>query len=127
MRRNLQLIATLMVGFVALVGVSGCSDAEKQLDKAKTEVGEAVIRNVAAIAGTAAFKDNGYPLEHQLACTAKVTSDNTATLSCTGTTKAGKPVTLDGTADDNSAKKGSFVGKVAGQTVFSQDCLDCTK
>jgi hypothetical protein len=127
MRRNLQLLATLMVGLVAVVGVAGCSDAEKQLDKAKSDIGEVVIRNVASLAGSAVFEDNGYPLSKRLACTATVSSDNVATVACTGTTKDGKPVTLDGTANDDTAKKGSFVGKVAGQTVFSQDCLDCKK
>ncbi|MGZ8765866.1 MAG: hypothetical protein ACXW2C_09270, partial [Acidimicrobiia bacterium] len=61
----------------------------------------------------------------RLDCTATATTDNKATLACTGTTKDGKPVTLDGKANDDSAKKGSFVGKVDGQEVFSQDCLDC--
>ena len=122
-------IATLVVAVALLssVGLAGCSDAEKQLDTAKTEIGEVVIRNVVALAGSVAFKENGYPLSKRLTCTAKVTSDNVATVACTGTTKDGKPVTLDGTANDNTAKKGSFEGKVAGQMVFSRDCLDCTK
>jgi hypothetical protein len=127
MRRNLRMSLILSVALALGIGFAGCSsDAEKELNHAKEKIGEFAIRNAAAIAGSAAFKENGYPLEKRLVCTANVTSDNTATLACTGTTKDGKPVTLDGTADDDSAGKGSFVGKVDGHEVFSQDCLDCT-
>lgn len=126
MGRKLQISPALPVAMVLAIGLAGCSDAGKQLDTAKQEVGEFAIRNAAAIAGSAAFKENGYPLEKRLVCTANVTSDNTATLACTGTTKDGKPVTLDGTADGDTLDKGSFVGKVDGQEVFSRDCLDCT-
>ncbi len=127
MIRNRMTTLAVAATLVATMGVAGCSEAKKQLDKAKTEVGAAVIRNVVAMAGSAAFKDNGYPLSKNLDCTANVTSDNVATVACTGTTTDGKPVTLDGTANDNTAEKGSFEGKVDGQTVFSQDCLDCKK
>jgi len=126
MRRSLQGIMVVVVALGSVLALSGCDEAEKQLDKAKTQIGEVVIRNAAAIAGTAAFEQNGYELEQRLACTATVTSDNTATLDCAGTTKDGKPVTLEGIANDDTAEKGSFVGKVDGQEVFSQDCLDCT-
>jgi hypothetical protein len=105
------------------IGVSACDDAEKQLDKAKTDVGEFAIRNAAAIAGTEAFKQNDHELTEQLDCTADVTADNDATVSCTGTTKDGKAATLVGTADGDNLDKGNFVGKVDGQEVFSKDSL----
>jgi hypothetical protein len=125
MARSMRLIVVMAVALAVGVGAAGCDDAEKQLDRAKQRIGEAVIRNAAAIAGTEAFKENGHELKDTLDCTADVTSDNKATLSCTGTTKDGKAATLDGTANDDTAEKGSFVGKVDGQEVFSQDCLDC--
>jgi hypothetical protein len=118
------LLATSAV-LVMAAALAGCDDTEKQLDKAKQEVGEFAVRNAAAVAGSAAFYENGHPLDKRLTCRADITSDNKATLTCTGTTKDGKPVTLDGTADGDSVEKGSYVGKVDGQEVFSKDCLDC--
>jgi hypothetical protein len=126
MRRTLTMSLAAVVAAGLGLGLTGCDDVEKQVDKAKKDVGEFAIRNAAAIAGTETFKEKGHELKERLDCKATVTpSDNKATLSCTGTTLDGKPVTLDGTADDDTAKKGSFVGKVDGVELFSKDCLDC--
>jgi hypothetical protein len=121
--RGARGVAVVAIAFGMAIGLTACNEAEKQLDKAKTEVGEFAIRNGAAIAGTEAFKDNGYELAAKLDCTADVTKDNDATVSCTGTTKDGKAATLEGTADGDNLDKGTFVGKVDGQEVFSKDSL----
>lgn len=123
MVRGARGAAVIAVALGSAMGLTACNEAEKQLDKAKTQVGEFAIRNAAAIAGTEAFKDNGYELVEQLDCTADVNADNDATVSCTGTTKDGKAATLDGTADGDNLDKGTFVGKVDGQEVFSKDSL----
>jgi hypothetical protein len=121
------MILTAIVALGLGLGLTGCDDVEKQVDKAKKSAGEFAIRNAAAIAGTETFKEKGHELKERLDCKATVDpSDNTAAVSCTGTTLDGKPVTLDGTADDDTAEKGSFVGKVDGTELFSQDCLDCS-
>ena len=125
MRRSVMMSLTAVVALGLSLGLTSCSEVEKQADKAKNRAAEFAIRNAAAIAGTETFKEKGAELKERLDCTANVTNDNKATLSCTGTTLDAKPVTLDGTADDNTAKKGSFVGKVDGQELFSKDCLDC--
>jgi hypothetical protein len=125
-RRTAMISLAGMVALGLSFGLAGCSEAEKQADNAKRDIAEFAIRNAAAIAGTETFKEKGAELKERLDCTADVTSDNTATLSCTGTTLDGRPVTLDGTADDDTAEKGSFVGKVDGQELFSKDCLDCS-
>ncbi len=124
-RRTLMMSLAAVCALGLSLGLTGCNDAEKQLDKVKQSAGEFAIRNAAAIAGTETFKQNGAELKERLACTAKVTTDNKATVSCTGTTLDGKAATLDGTADGDAAEKGSFVGKVDGKELFSQDCLDC--
>ncbi len=123
MVRSARGVAVAAVAVGMAMGLTACDDAEKQLDKAKTEVGEFAIRNAAAIAGTEAFKQNNYELSEQLDCVADVTRDNDATVSCTGTTKDGKAATLEGTADGDNLDKGNFVGKVDGQEVFSKDSL----
>jgi hypothetical protein len=123
MVRSARGVAVAAVAVGMAMGLTACDEAEKQLDKAKTQVGEFAIRNAAAIAGTEAFKQNNYELSEQLDCTADVSADNTVTVACTGTTKDGKAATLDGTADDDNLDKGSFVGKVDGQEVFSKDSL----
>jgi hypothetical protein len=125
MRRTLTIVTAAVAVLGLTLGLTGCDDVEKEADKAKTSVAEFAIRNAAAIAGTAQFKNKGAELEDRLSCKAVVTDDNKATLTCTGVTKDGRPVTLDGTADDNTTEKGSFVGKVDGKVLFSQDCLDC--
>ncbi len=128
MVRSMRLIVVMAVALALGVGVAGCDSAEKQLDKAKKEVGAFAVRNAAAIAGTEAFKNNGYELSKQLQCKADVSNDLSTTVTCTGTTKDGKAATLDGSADGDNLDKGTFVGKVDGTQVFSQDCLDkCTK
>ncbi len=123
MVRGARGAAVIAVALGAAMGLTACNEAEKQLDKAKTQAGEFAIRNAAAIAGTEAFKQNNYELSGQLDCTADVSADNTVTVACTGTTKDGKAATLDGTADDNKLNNGRFVGKVDGQEVFSKDSL----
>jgi hypothetical protein len=126
MRRSLTMIMATVAVLGLTLGLSGCDDVKKEADKAKTNVAEFAIRNAAAIAGTEQFKNKGAELKERLDCKADVTKDNTATLTCIGTTKDGRPVTLDGTADDNTTAKGSFVAKVDGKVLFSQDCLDCS-
>jgi hypothetical protein len=123
MSRNVRFFVVMAVALALGAGLAGCDEAEKQLDKAKTEVGEFAIRNTAAIAGTQAFKENGHELAKRLDCTADVTAENDATVSCTGTTQDGKAATLEGTADGDNLDKGTFVGKVDGQEVFSRDSL----
>ncbi len=126
MRRTLTISLAAAAALGLTLGLTGCNDVEKQVDKAKKSAGEFAIRNAAAIAGTETFKEKGHELKDRLDCKATVNaSDNSAVLSCTGTTQDGKPVTLDGTADDDTAEKGSFVGKVDGVELFSKDCLDC--
>ena len=59
MRRTLMMSFAAVVAVGLSLGLTGCDDAEKQLDKVKQGAGEFAIRNAAAIAGTEAFKENG--------------------------------------------------------------------
>ena len=118
MRRFGLVAITALCVSVSAMGLGACSSSTEK------KIGEFALRNGAAVAGSAEFENKGYPLEKRLTCTATVsTSDEKATVACTGTTKSGKPVTLDGQAQNQKDLKGSFVGKVDGKEVFSQDCL----
>ncbi len=120
MRRSTGVTTSLGVGVLiigSIFGLGACGSAERR-------IGEFALRNAASVAGSAEFANKGYPLEHRLRCTATVsTTDEKATVACTGTTKDGRPVTLDGQADNQKDLRGSFVGKVGGNAIFSRDCL----
>ena len=125
MRRTTTMILAAVAALGLGLGLTGCNKVEKKADEAKRSAAEFALRNAAALAGTEQFKDKGAELKDRLDCKADVTEDNTATVTCTGATLDGRAVTLEGTADDNAVEKGSFVGKVDGTELFSQDCLDC--
>jgi hypothetical protein len=109
-----------ILSMLALVAAAGCS---------KTEVTESVVRNAAAVAGTAQFEASGYPLQDLLACQTAGAAD-IITVTCIGTTKNGQPVAMTGdvTTDGSNADKvaGAVVGTVDGAEVFRKDCIgDC--
>jgi hypothetical protein len=105
---------------IAITLVTGCASA-------KQKVSEFALRNVAAIGGTAAFEDNKVDVNGTLACTAKTAPDGkTGLVSCTGTAKDGRPLTLVGSYDAGGSKnkvKGTFTGKAGDTVVFSKNCL----
>jgi hypothetical protein len=105
---------------LSLALTAGCS---------KTEVTESVVRNAAAIAGSAQFESAGYPLQDLLACQSASAGD-TVTVTCIGATKDGLPVAMTGdiATDGSSEEKiaGAVVGTVDGAEVFRKDCIgDC--
>jgi len=129
----------------ATLAVAGCGSDDRDsiatdLESVATDVGEAVdevgedaaetvARNIATQQGEEAFKDAGHELDGPLTCEAVVADGlSTVEVSCTGTTKDGKPAALVGTTDelpgaDANSLEGSFTGTVDGQEAFVTDDL----
>src|SRR4051812_21891850 len=116
MRRGGLTIALLVTALlVTVLSVAGCDDAKKSIS-------EFALRNTAATAGVAAFKDKNVDVDGLLKCTAASASDGkTGTVNCTGTAKDGRPLTLTGNYNLSSSKskiKGQFTGKAGNTVVF---------
>ena len=129
----------------ATVAVAGCSSddrdtVESDLKSVATDVGEAVdevgedaaeaiARNIATQQGEETFKDAGHELEGPLTCEATVGEGvSKVDVSCTGTTKDGKPAALVGTTNelpgaDANSLEGNFTGTVDGQEAFVTEDL----
>jgi hypothetical protein len=118
--RSRSLIATFAV--LALASACGSSGEQKVAD-----MDEVLVRTASSVQGQAALANAGAQVSGPLSCTSSRT-DAGVSVSCTGTTVDGKPVEVSGTATNLSggdAVEGDFVGSVAGQQVFTSDCLGC--
>lgn len=122
--------AAIAAAFVCVIA-GACTDEQRSdlVDQGT----EAVVRNVAATAGTLAFEREGFELPESLDCEAASTGGaERVDVRCTGTAKDGRELVLEGEAQTGSAEignaiRGSFVGKADGKEVFREDCLgdDC--
>jgi hypothetical protein len=105
---------------MAVLMTAGCDNARKSLS-------EFALRNAAALGGTAAFEDQKVDVNGTLKCTATTAGDaKSGTVSCTGTAKDGRPLTLTGSytnASSDTKIKGQFTGKAGDTVVFSKNCL----
>lgn len=118
-KKGLALVVLVTV-FAVWLGVA-CSHEAKSL-------GEAAIRNAAAVEAAKRFKDAGYPIEGGLDCTSSI-DDHHVVVRCTGKTTRGEAVTAVGlgvAANHNTALKGSWTGTVTGRRVFTQSCIGPT-
>lgn len=105
-----------------------CSEAQQQ--EIVDDTVEVAVRNAAAAAGTAAFEQQGLEVSDVLECTSNSTGGaDRVSVSCSGRSDDGRELALDGEVaareQDISvdAIRGSFVGTVDGEEVFSEDCL----
>ena len=109
------------LGAVVLLA-SGCgSSGEEQV----TKMTDLLVNTAASTQGQAAFVDAGVDVTSALSCNTQPSGDE-FTVSCTGTSIDGKPITLTGTATSlpgGSSVAGNFVGTAAGSQVFATDCL----
>ncbi|MFD0774171.1 hypothetical protein ACFQZ2_09570 [Streptomonospora algeriensis] len=120
-----QGIATTAVAALAVgAALVGCTPEQR----------EALFGEVAAeglrIAAEDAFASAGFPIEGQLDCQVEETEGGRIAADCSGTTQQGADVAFDGSFDSGDTDftngvQGEFTGKVAGETVFSTDCLGC--
>jgi len=115
--------AVLVVGTLA-----ACTEAQQE--EIVDDTAEIAARNAASAAGTAAFEQQGLEVSDVLECTANSTGGaKELSVTCTGASDDGKELALEGTvsADEQDinvdAIRGSFVGTVDGEEVFSEDCL----
>ena len=116
--------AVLMIGALT---ATACT--EEQRGDLVDEGTEAVVRNVAAAAATGAFEREGVEVDGSLDCTASSSGGaERLQVRCTGTSRDGEELVLEGEATTGDAEpgnlvRGSFVGTVDGEQVFEQDCL----
>ncbi|MEO6126585.1 MAG: hypothetical protein ABIR32_23025 [Ilumatobacteraceae bacterium] len=130
---------------VASLAVAGCSSDTRQsiktdVETAVTEVGaaidnatkdaaEAAARTIATQQGEEQFVNAGHTLDGPLTCEATIADGVTSiNISCTGTTKDGKPAALTGTTNELPGASvvslnGQFSGTVDGTEVFSTQRL----
>lgn len=114
---------------VLVVGtLAACTEAQQE--EIVDDTAEIAARNAASAAGTAAFEQQGLEVSDVLECTANSTGGaKELSVTCTGASDDGKELALEGTvsADEQDinvdAIRGSFVGTVDGEEVFSEDCL----
>lgn len=87
-----------------------------------------IVETSASNRGPAAFIKAGVEVSGPLSCQAQP-SESQYTVSCTGTSLDGRPLTLTGTASSapgGSSVAGTFTGTAGGTPVFTLDCLgDC--
>jgi hypothetical protein len=118
-----SIAAVLMTGVLA-----ACTDAQQQ--EIVDDTVEVAVRNAAAAAGTAAFEQEGLEVSKVLECGSNSTGGaDLVSVTCSGTSDDGRELVLDGEVaarehDINvDAIRGSFVGTVDGEEVFSEECL----
>ena len=122
--RGVLVCAALVV---AALTATACT--EEQRGDLVDQGTEAVVRNVAAAAAAGAFEREGVEVEGTLDCTASSTGGaERLQVRCTGTSKDGEALVLEGEATTGEAEpgdlvRGSFIGTVDGEQVFEQDCL----
>ena len=108
---------------------SVATDVGNAVDEAGEDAAETVARNIAAKQGEEAFQDAGHELDGDLTCEAKVADGlSKLDISCTGTTKDGKPAAMLGTTNelpgaDANSLEGTFTGTVADEEAFVTDDL----
>ena len=116
--------AVLMIGALT---TTACT--EEQRGDLVDEGAEAVVRNVASAAAAGAFEREGVEVDGALDCTASSSGGaERLQVRCTGTSRDGEELVLEGEATTGDAEpgnlvRGSFVGTVDGEQVFEQDCL----
>jgi hypothetical protein len=114
---------------VIVVALTAIACTEEQRGDLVDQGAEAVVRNVVAAAGAGAFEREGVEVEGSLDCTASSTGGaERLQVHCTGSSKDGEELVLEGEASTGDAEpgtlvRGSFVGTVDGEQVFEQDCL----
>lgn len=126
--RNRSTVRTLVAAALVAGTLAACTEGQQQ--EIVDDTAEVAIRNAAAAAGTAAFERQGLEVSDVLECTANSTGGvEEVTVTCAGTSDDGKELALDGSVSANErdvsveAIRGSFVGTVDGEEVFSEDCL----
>jgi hypothetical protein len=84
-----------------------------------------IVKTAAAAQGQVALADKGVEVSGPLSCTAEPSGEE-FTVSCSGTSLDGRPVSVTGTATSvpgGSSVAGTFTGSAGGQQVFTTDCL----
>jgi uncharacterized Zn-binding protein involved in type VI secretion len=117
------LTSAAWVGVLSLLLVGCGRTGEQQV----ADVDEVLVRTAVATQGQVELSEVGAEVSGPPSCTS-TQQDSAVDVSCTGTTVDGRPVAVSGTAtslEGGNAPKGSFVGTVAGQQVFSLPCLGC--
>ncbi|HEX7248742.1 MAG TPA: hypothetical protein VF351_11650 [Actinomycetota bacterium] len=124
-----RAIVRASIATVLMTGVlAACTDEQQQ--EIVDDTVEVAVRNAAAAAGTAAFEQEGLEVSEVLECASDSTGGaDRVNVTCSGTSDDGRELRLDGEVaareQDISvdAIRGSFVGTVDGEEVFSEDCL----
>lgn len=125
----IRLILRTSFSVVLVVGtLAACTEAQQE--EIVDDTAEIAARNAASAAGTAAFEQQGLEVSDVLECTANSTGGaKELSVTCTGASDDGKELALEGTVSAEEqdvnvdAIRGSFVGTVDGEEVFSEDCL----
>lgn len=118
--RHVIRVPLTVLALSVLLGAGGCANEQSR------QFTELAARNTAATAGAIAFEDQGIQVSGGLDCSASATEER-ITVTCDGTAEDGRRVTLEGETDGNQGLgfRGSWVGRVDGETVFTQDCMGC--
>jgi hypothetical protein len=119
----------LSVAVVALLVASAMACTEEQRGDLVDQGAEAIVRNAASAAAAGAFEREGVEVDGSLDCTASSSGGaERIEVRCTGSSKEGEALVLEGEATTGEAEpgdavRGSFVGTVDGEEVFQQECL----
>jgi hypothetical protein len=125
--RKIERIVTTVIPFLIVGLLAACT--EEQRGDLVDEGTEAVVRNVAAAAASGAFEREGFEVDGGFDCTATSTGGaEQIEVTCTGSSRDGEELVLEGTAETGTAEpgnavRGSFVGTADGEEVFREDCL----
>ena len=126
--RNPGIVPAVIAAALVAGTLIACTEAQQK--EIVDDTAEIAARNAAAAAGTAAFEQEGLEVSDVLECTANSTGGaDDLTVTCTGVSDDGKELALEGSVSANEedvsvdAIRGSFVGTVDGEEVFSEDCL----
>lgn len=120
-RADARSAASSAVSTASSNAAQAADQAKGALGDASQSIRETALRNAVAVAGARAFGDAGHPVKGPLDCKASSPERNVFTVTCTGTTEDGKPVSVSG--QQQAGAKSNFVGTLAGQQIFSKECL----
>lgn len=113
----MRRVAMVPLAVLLVLSLPGC--------KVMQRISEGAYRNAVADGALAELRERGIELPERPDCTVRASETHVVQVNCTGRTRTGRTVTVQGTARDadTAHPRETYVITVDGREVLRQDCL----